>query len=49
MKCLKFGSLAVCFIWAPVSYGFAIQKWRYLTQTSWMHGTAYLWRLKVVW
>lgn len=46
---VRCGPLAVVFHWYPVNTGFAIHKWRYKHESSWRHGAAYFWRLKVMW
>ena len=28
---------------------FGMWKWRYFNRESWTHGSAHLWRLKVIW
>lgn len=46
---LRLGDFAVTILLCPVSYGWAVQKWRYKHESSWRHGTAYLGRVKVIW
>jgi hypothetical protein len=36
-------------IWDRAYTGFSVQKWSYRGVSSWWHGTAYLWHLKIVW
>jgi hypothetical protein len=28
---------------------FGVWKWHYFNRESWLHGSAHLWRLKVIW
>lgn len=45
----RLGPVAVSFYVYPNNLGWGLHKWRYMHQTSWRHGTAYLWRLKIMW
>lgn len=51
MKTIKWPITAV-FDWHPVSAGFYVRKADltfYGKGKTWRHGSAYLWRLKIVW
>lgn len=34
--------------WRSVSH-WGVYKWSYGSRSSWRHGSAYVWRLKIVW
>jgi hypothetical protein len=48
---LRLGPVAVTVIWSPVSYGWpCVYRWTCGPRVkSWRHGSAYWWRVKVVW
>lgn len=33
----------------PNGCGWKLIKWKYLSKTSWLHGTAYLGKIKIYW
>lgn len=35
--------------WFDAIPGWYIRKWRYFHRTSWRHGSAQIWRLRIVW
>lgn len=48
---IRVGKFCVVVQWLPRCYGWewSVSKWRYMSQSSWRHGRAYLGRFKVMW
>lgn len=49
MKSIRIGDFAIVFMWYPINLGYGVHKWSYFHESSWKHGSAWLWRLKVCW
>ena len=49
MKTLRIGRFALVALYYPVWIGFGIHKWTYAGRSSWIHGSARLGRIKLMW